>query len=312
MKKIIFGNSTTTIFGRLFDIQRMSFNDGPGIRTSVFMKGCTMRCFWCHNPESWRPEKELQYFPEQCIRCGACIEICPNGCHSASTTTHLLNRTHCTSCFQCSQACPSGSLLCAGKDIGIDALVLEVMRDRAFFERSGGGITFTGGEPLMQAQFVAEACRRIQKLGVTTAIETAANVKYTAFKEVIPYTDYFIVDLKHPDSIIHKKVTGVDNDLIINNLTKLNKTAASYIVRIPLIPGVNNTPEVMCEFDKIFAKLSNLTKVELMPFHPLGVNKHLSLGLDISKTTQLQQISNGELDELAKVFRAVPVEFKKN
>lgn len=304
--------STEQLTGRIFDIQRMSLHDGPGIRTTVFFKGCNLRCFWCHNPESYKKGKELQYFAERCIGCGLCVSKCQYRCHSIDQKTgvHTFLRDNCENCGQCASVCPSGSLVLSGSDWSVPDLVSEVMRDKPFFDNSGGGITASGGEPLLQHEFLKAFWDQLREKHVHTAIESALNVPFSAIEDVLPYTDLFLVDFKHPDANEHENITGSSNELILHNIKLLDQTGIEYCIRIPIIPGVNDTVDTMAAFDKVIGNLKNPTHVELMPYHKYGLGKYNSMGLDTSKQDGLDAPAEEQLFQLANAFTSIQVEFR--
>jgi len=304
--------NTKQLTGRIFDIQRMSLHDGPGIRTTVFFKGCNLRCFWCHNPESHKKAKELQFFAERCIGCGLCVSQCQYGCHSIDQKTgaHIFSRDNCHNCGRCACVCPSGSLVFSGSDWTVPDLVSEVMRDKPFFDNSGGGITASGGEPFLQHEFLSAFFYQLKEKHIHTAIETALNVPFSAIEDVLPYTDLFLVDLKHPDAYEHEKITGCSNELILNNIKSLDRKGVEYCIRIPIIPGVNDTVDIMSEFDKVIGNLKNPTHVELMPYHKYGLGKYSSMGLDTSKQDGLDVPTEEKLFQLANAFTCIQVEFR--
>lgn len=304
--------STNPLTGRIFDIQRMSLHDGPGIRTTVFFKGCNLRCFWCHNPESYKKSKELQYFAQKCIACGLCVSQCQYGCHSIDQNTgvHSFLRDSCHNCGRCASVCPSRSLVFTGSDWSIANLISEVMRDKPFFDNSGGGVTASGGEPLLQYEFLAAFFHKLKEKHIHTVIESALNVPFSAIEAVLAYTDLFLVDFKHPDANEHEKITGSSNELILHNINLLDQSGVKYCIRIPIIPGVNDTVETMTAFDKIIGNLKNPTHVELMPYHDYGIGKYNSMGLDTSKQDGLDAPLEEELLQLADAFTSIPVEFR--
>lgn len=299
-------------YGTIFDIQRMSLHDGPGIRTTVFFKGCAMRCFWCHNPESLSPGADMQYFAARCIRCGLCREVCAQGCHQldAAANTHSYLRADCIKCGKCADICPSGSLVKTGYEISPEELTGRLLRDKPFFDHSGGGVTASGGEPLLQAAFVSRLFQMLKKEGVHTAVETALYVPSASLQEVIPDTDFFLADLKHPDPLVHEAVTGVRNEQILRNILLLDQSNVPYCVRIPVIPGVNDTAEVMGAFQTFLKKLENPLYLELMPYHTYGVGKYGSLSKDHARLDALHPPAKEHLIRLAKCFDTLKVLFR--
>lgn len=287
----------------IFNIQRMSLHDGPGIRTTVFFKGCTLRCTWCHNPESIDKKPQLQWNPNLCISCGACVPVCPSGARCMKENVLEYDRRVCNNCGPCAGVCPTGAAEMIGFDRDTAEIAAEAEKDRVMYQVSSGGVTCSGGEPLMQADAVADLLYRLKKKGIHTAVDTAGYVPYEAFEKVIPYTDLFLYDLKHWDSKEHKKYTGVFNELILKNFTKLEKRA-EIIVRIPFIKGVQaNAMEPISEFLK---GKTNVRLVEILPYHSLGESKYRTLGKELPI---LKAPSGAALSEAAEYFKArkIPV-----
>lgn len=266
---------------RIFDIQRFSVQDGPGIRTSVFLKGCNVGCLWCHNPESLSRERQLMYYGDKCVMCGACASVCPHGVHKLDKEEHWLNRGVCTACGACGKVCPTGALELVGYDIGTAELVEKILRDRAFYEKTGGGTTFSGGEPLGQAVELAKVLERCKREGIHTVVETSSNVPGQAFRAVIPYTDLFICDLKCASEALHRKVTNVGNRQIKANLRTLFQGEKELWIRIPLIPGVNDNQQELSAMAELIREGGDAVKrIEFMPYHDFGKSKYTALGLD--------------------------------
>ena len=295
--------------GRIFDVQRMSLHDGPGIRTTIFLKGCNLRCFWCHNPESARSDNDLQYFAQRCIGCGLCKEACPHQLHHF-TPAHQIDREQCMRCGLCAEACPAQALVYVGRSVSVEEILPELLRDVPFYRNTGGGVTLSGGEPLLQPAFASELLKALKENGVNTLIETALHLPWENIEQVIPWTDHFYVDFKHPDDEMHKKVTGVSNKRILENLQRLDKTGCAYTVRIPTIPGVNDSEDTFRAIDRALQGLSSLKEVELMPYHAFGVGKYESLGMDTETFRTMQPPSVERLTELAACIRCVPVSFR--
>ncbi len=302
-------------YATLFDVQRMSLHDGPGIRTTVFFKGCGLHCFWCHNPESLKVPPQLLFYPERCIGCMLCADACPKGCHHFSehadgTLTHTLDRDACAICGTCAKVCPSKCLQLSGYRASLAEVFSVVTKDIAFYKSSGGGVTVSGGEPLLQASFVAALFQALQERGIHTAIETALHVPESALDQVLPYTDLVIADMKHPDPEAHRLYTGSDNRQILENFARLEASSVPYMIRIPVIPGVNDTPEIMRKFETNMLPLKRRQCVELMPWHDFGLNKYAGLDLDASAQDGLTPPSKEKLTELGRAFLHTPVIFR--
>ena len=263
--------------GLIFDIQRFCLNDGPGIRTVVFLKGCPLSCKWCCNPESQSFKPEIMFLVEKCITCGACKNACSQSAVSFNSNMPEINREKCIACGKCSEVCPSNALQLSGLKYSAKGLVKELLKDKLFFEESGGGVTISGGEPLAQPVFLTELLIEIKKYGIHTAIETSGFVAWEAFEEIIAYTDLFFFDIKHMNSYNHKIATGVDNKRILKNFESLAKTAKALIVRVPLIPDCNIEEKHLQELIK-YVNEHGISNIDFLPYHRLGQKKYPSLG----------------------------------
>lgn len=263
----------------VFNIQRFSVNDGPGIRTNVFLKGCMLDCVWCHNPESKSPRPVLSLTEKLCIGCGACAHVCPKGLHTLENSVHTIDRANCIGCGACVEDC-GGALELLGKEMTVDEILAEVLRDKPFYETSGGGMTVTGGDPLYRASFTKELLRAAKEAGLHTCIETSGYAKWEVLAELIPYTDLFLWDVKETDSVLHKRFTGVENTLILENLHKLDAAGASIVLRCPLIPGYNAREEHLSAIAELANSLANVIRIDVEPYHPLGKGKCESVGLE--------------------------------
>ena len=266
--------------GLVFDIQHFSIYDGPGIRTTVFMKGCSLDCAWCHNPESISSKKEIQTYFFKCIGCGKCFEVCPQNAHIVNDDGRLYDRDLCIQCGTCTDNCYSGALVMTGEEMSVNNIVEEVSRDILFYKDSGGGVTVSGGEPLLQAEFVKHLLAEIKKVGIHTAVDTAGNVPFTTFEAVLPYTDLFLYDIKTMDSDIHKKFTGAGNKRILENLSQLSRFGNPIRIRIPVIPSVNAELDEIEKIAAYLSKLENIEAVEPLAYHSLGAGKLESMGAD--------------------------------
>ena len=217
--------------GIVFDIQKFSIHDGPGIRTNVFLKGCPLSCLWCHNPESARFQPELFYRDDKCVGCGACVGACPADCHAVTAEGHLFDRAACVACGACAEVCPTGALEMCGREMTVDEVMAEVLRDRPFYETSGGGMTVSGGEPFARFPFLLELLKAAKEAGLDTAVETSGFTAPAQIAEAAPYIDTFLYDYKETDPEKHRAFTGVDNAPILENLALLDTLGARVILR---------------------------------------------------------------------------------
>lgn len=248
----------------IFDIQRGSFVDGPGIRTTVFFKGCNLRCAWCHNPESQSFKPQMLFYKDKCIGCGKCNEVCDN--------------ENCILCGKCELYCPADARKICGKEYNADDVWAEVEKDKAYYENSGGGVTFSGGECMLQIDFLSEILKKCKENGIHTAVDTAGSFGFTNFEKVLPFTDLFLYDIKCFDSEKHKRYVGADNELILKNLKKLFSADAKIWIRIPVIPDFNDSIEEMQKIKSFLAECGTPERVELLPYHAMGQNKYMAIG----------------------------------
>ncbi|MCU0519767.1 MAG: glycyl-radical enzyme activating protein [Anaerolineae bacterium] len=265
--------------GTITDIQRFSIHDGPGIRTTVFLKGCNQRCFWCHNPETLDSKPQLQYFADRCIGCGACVERCPQGAHTFVEGVHRLDRTRCVACGACADTCYARALVMVGETKSADEVVDVIIRDRAFYETSGGGVTLSGGDPMLQLEFSEAVLARCRDAGIHTAIETAANVPWERLERIIAVSDLVMMDIKHMDSDRHQAFTGVPNERILANARRLSENGVPLIIRTPIVPGVNDDKESIGAIAAFVSELPGEVSYELLRFHAMATAKYDSLGM---------------------------------
>lgn len=264
----------------IFDIKRFAVHDGHGIRTTLFLKGCPLDCIWCHNPEGKSPNVQLGYLAHKCTYCGTCAAVCENNVHSFSNTHfHQLNREKCRLCGKCVERCPSGALQIYGKEVTIDEVFPKLLEDRAFYECSEGGVTLSGGEPLMQPDFCVELLSKLKKEGINTAVDTCGFVSLEVIEKIIPYTDTFLYDIKQMNSEKHKKLTGQPNELILSNLRYISENNAQIEIRIPFIPGYNNDELNLKSCGEFLSKIKGITKVKLLPYHDYARSKYASLNM---------------------------------
>jgi pyruvate formate lyase activating enzyme len=266
--------------GIVLDIMRFSTKDGPGLRTTVFLKGCPLSCWWCHNPESQRPERELMVRPNLCIGCLACLEACPEGAILLTADGPVTDLQKCQQCGTCLEVCYSDARQIAGRVMNVSQVMAEIRKDIPFFDESGGGVTFSGGEPLMQSEFLGALLRACKVEDLHTAVDTCGSVPWSVIDDLRAHVDLFLYDLKALDDEIHVKYTGVSNQRILDNLVKLSKREQAVRVRAPLIPGINDSLDDLRRLGDFIAGLPNLVEVELLPYHTAGVEKYRRLGRD--------------------------------
>lgn len=264
--------------GTIFDIQKFSLHDGPGIRTTVFLKGCQMRCVWCHNPESLRAEKQLAFMEHKCLQCQRCAEVCPHGCHQFAQGRHEIDYSACQACGRCVEACPAQALKIYGQTRDVDDIIAEVIKDKPYFEKTGGGITLSGGEAMFQFSFALALAKAAKAAGLHVCIETNGASRPERYREIAPWVDLFLLDYKVTDVRAHKSHTGIAKRVVETTLETLNEIGAKVVLRCPLIPGYNFNDEHLAAIRAITARFDAIQHAEILPYHNLGMAKHRELG----------------------------------
>ena len=275
------------MIGHIFNIQKFSLHDGPGIRTTIFFKGCKLRCSWCANPESQQINAQLTLDREKCTGCGSCADLCPSQARVMQDGHPLVSAHACTLCGKCMEACPAGAIGRECSDLTVEEVLAEALKDVAFYRQSGGGVTFSGGEPLLQQEFATALARSLHENGVSVAIETAAAVPAERFREFLREVDYVHIDLKHYDSARHRAGTGMGNEQILENICAVRDSGLPHLVRIPVIPGFNDALEDAEGFAKLLVSLG-IKAVQLLPFHQMGEKKYSLLGREYAHAGQAQ------------------------
>lgn len=264
--------------GLLMDVKRFAVHDGPGVRTTLFLKGCPLRCLWCHNPEGISPRPETAYYAHKCMNCGECARVCPSGAQRMDAGgRHVFEREMCVACGACEGACLGEAMKLFGRTVTVGEAEAIALEDRAFYDHSGGGVTVSGGEPLLQADFVRALFVRLKGQGVHTAADTCGNVPWTAFESVLPFTDLFLFDVKHIDSAAHRALTGAGNERILDNLRRLSDAGARIEIRMPLVPGANDGMDTLERIGALLGGL-NVETMRVLPYHALARSKYAALG----------------------------------
>jgi pyruvate formate lyase activating enzyme len=264
--------------GIIFDIKKFAIHDGPGIRSTVFFKGCPLRCRWCHNPEGMSPFPEILVSAQRCLAdCRACIKLCPQKALAKRKGGIVLDRDRCDACGLCADACPCEALQMAGRKVSVEAVTDELAKDAVFYNGSGGGVTFSGGEPLVQTDFLYELLLAAKKQGWHTAVDTCGHAPFAVFARIMPLVDLFLFDLKIMDPLKHKGFTGEGNGLILDNLTRLSRLTGSLAIRIPLVPGFNDSPGAMDQMADFCVSLPRRHPVHILPYHRGGSAKRTRL-----------------------------------
>lgn len=285
---------------RIFEVKRFAVHDGDGIRTTVFFKGCPLKCVWCHNPEGISTKSELAYYAHKCIVCGECQNVCPTGAHTIENGKHSFNREKCIICGKCTDVCLSDALILYGKEMTVEELLPVLLKDKDFYDNSGGGVTLSGGECLLQADFCAELLKNLKKYDISTAVDTCGFVSQDALDKVIPYTDIFLYDVKAFNEELHKKITGHSNKRILENLLYLDKQGSKTEIRIPYVPNYND--KEIHQIGKFLSSLKHLIKVRILPYHNYASSKYKSL--DIKNTLPPSLPNEAEIENAIKKLTA--------
>lgn len=263
--------------GLVSDFQRFSIHDGPGIRTIVFLKGCPLHCLWCQNPETLSLTPEIMLIPHNCIGCGKCAHVCPNDCMSFTPEKGIaaIERDRCSlpECGECQQTCYANAINISGRYLTVAQVLEEVERDREFYDRTGGGVTFSGGEPFAQPQFLEGLVSTAKAVALHTAVETCGQAQWSVIRPILPFIDLFLYDIKHMDPHEHRRLTGVSNDLILDNLKRIDEYGSSFRVRLPLVPGLNDTVENIRATAEFVSRLAHLEAMDILPYHRMGEPK---------------------------------------
>ena len=298
------------ISATVFEIERYATEDGPGIRTVVFFKGCNLSCRWCQNPESHHPRPQVMYYKNRCVACRRCLEACPaDAITEIPPLGFITDHLKCRLCGACVDGCLSDARKIVGQPMSLHSIMEEIRKDRAFYDESGGGVTFSGGEPLLQAEAVQELARRCREEQIHTAVETAGSVPWPKIEGILPWLDLLYFDLKHIDSEAHRRYTGVPLELILANLRRAGECFENLVVRIPVVPGVNATRQTMTQMFSFLHENTQVRRVELLPFHRLGLAKYEGLGMDYAMA-EIDNMSKEDCAPFAEIGRTLGLEVR--
>ena len=288
--------------GTTFDIKKFSIHDGPGIRTTIFLKGCPLSCLWCHNPESQSTKPEIHYFENRCISCGDCVVACPNDAIRFVDNLRIWDSTLCQLCGACAESCPTEAIQLVGEESSLDEIMAEIEKDVIYYDQSGGGVTFSGGEPLQQINFLVALLKKCKEYEIHTAVDTSGLAAWKSFERILPYTNLFLYDLKLMDDEKHRQFTGVSNQIILENLQYLTEASANIRVRIPIIPSINDDEENLRETKDFIATLKTIEQVDLLPYHHIATDKYHRME-HLYELENIKTPSDERMQELAEFFR---------
>ena len=294
--------------GLIFDIKRFAIHDGPGIRTTVFFKGCPLSCWWCHNPEAIDPQPELILFESKCIACGECFKVCAQKAHEARADgSRVYHREECVLCGECVEVCYAGALAMQGKEVTVEEVMGEITRDVPFYDNSNGGITLSGGEPMLQPEFALALVKQCRGEGLHVAMDTSGHVPWRVFEKVLSYVDLVLYDIKQIDDTRHQTHTGISNKLNLDNLKRVGDYGVPVEIRMPIIPGINDAPEDITRAGQFLSGIKGIIGVELLPYHGLGEPKYVRLGREY-KLPGLDPPGRAEMNEIAERIRTFELE----
>lgn len=289
--------------GTVFNIQRFSTSDGPGVRTTVFLKGCTNDCAWCHNPESLHREPELRVYLHRCVGCGACVEVCPAGAQQITEAGRQFDRELCRACGICTDECFTGALELAGRDMSADEVIGEIAKDEPYYRHSGGGVTFSGGEPVLQTEFLTQLLRACRERGIHTAVDTAGHYPWPKLEVLLDLVDLVLFDVKVLDPQAHLRHIGNDGERIRDNLHRLGQSGRPFAVRTPVIGGVNDSEGEIGGIARLVGQFPGLVYYELLPYHALGQDKLDSLGVAQESSDEFTTPNRQQMEILAAAAR---------